>query len=339
VRRARGRLLLALALVAAAWPAAGQALRVDGLAARLSPTAAADEHWDVLARFDSGHAVFFRMVVTNQGPGEQTLVGTGHVVFPDGRVHPFQVGRRAGDWSASPDGLRLKAGSALLDLRGPERLLELESQRKGIDVAVRFPAQPALLLGTPTEPAIALVPLAPAQASIRIRGFPEAVGLRGSVTLRHAFADAGEAAVARRWLDLAAGDADLGLVAFALTMPGGRDRRWLALQRDGALALSTADFELAVEGAAGPEPRYPMPVRLALSGSAATGEVRVGRELVRADPMLAIPQPFRWWLSRSTAPRRIWGLAEVDVALSVAGRTVAFERPGVLAVTWIQPSE
>jgi hypothetical protein len=94
-----------------------------------------------------------------------------------------------------------------------------------------------------------------------------------------------------------------------------------------------------VEGAAGPEPRYPVPVRLEFAGSAARGEVRVGRELVRADPMLAIPQPFRWWLSRSTAPRRIWSLAEVDLALAVAGRTVAFERPGVLAVTWIHPSQ
>jgi hypothetical protein len=332
-------LLLALAPLLVGGPAAGGAVPLDGLAARLSRSAAADEHWDVLARFDSGHAVFFRMVVSNQGPGEQTLVGTGHVVFPDGRVHPFQVGRRAGDWSASPDGLRLKAGSALLDLRGPERVLELESQRKGIAVVVRFAAVPALALHSAAEPGVALVPLAPAQASIRIHGFPDALGLRGSATLRHAFAEAGEAAVARRWLDLAAGDASLGLVAFSLAAPGRGERRWLALQRDGALALSTADFELAVEGAAGPEPRYPVPVRLALGGSAAGGEVRVGRELVRADPMLAIPRPFRWWLSRSTAPRRIWSLAEVDVALSVAGRSVAFERPGVLAVTWLHPSE
>jgi hypothetical protein len=323
---------------AAAAAAPARALPPDPLAARLSKSPSADEHWDVLARFDSGHAVFFRMLVTNQGPGDATLVGTGHVVFPDGRVHPFQVGRRAGDWSASPDGLRLKAGSALLDLRGPDRVLELESRRKGIAVVVRFAAVPALALHSAAEPGVALVPLAPAQASIRIRGFPEAAGLRGSATLRHAFAEAGEAAVARRWLDLAAGDASLGLVAFALAAPGRGERRWLALQRDGALALSTADFELTATGAAGPEPRYPAPVRLSLQG-AASGEVRVGRELVRADPMLGIPQPFRWWLSRSTAPRRIFRLAEVDVALAVAGQSVAFERPGVLAVTWLHPAE
>ena len=105
------------------------------------------------------------------------------------------------------------------------------------------------------------------------------------------------------------------------------------------MALSTADFEVEAIGAAGREPSYPVPVRLVLSGSAASGEVRVGRELVRADPMLSIPQPFRWWLSRSSAPRRIFSLAEVEIALAVAGQTVAFERPGVLAVTWIQPAE
>ena len=100
-------------------------------------------------------------------------------------------------------------------------------------------------------------------------------------------------------------------------------------------ALERSDVRLEPAGSTGPEAAYPTPERIALRGPGVEGAVVLGPERVRADPMRIVPQPFRWFLSREIAPRRI--LAEGRLRLQVAGEAEPFEAPALVGVTWTHP--
>ena len=107
-------------------------------AARASKSDSASEYWDAAALFESGHRVFARFSISNEGPGDETGYAIGQVVFPDGTIVPFTNGRRKGRWQLSDDGLRLKIGSSMLDLREPVRKLEVDKSTAGIKLFLRF---------------------------------------------------------------------------------------------------------------------------------------------------------------------------------------------------------
>jgi hypothetical protein len=88
-------------------------------AARLLPGEFASEHWELTARFDSGHLLFVEFLITNIGVGDRNAAASGHLVAPDGQTYHFTNGRREGNWQLSPDRLRLEIGASRLDLHAP----------------------------------------------------------------------------------------------------------------------------------------------------------------------------------------------------------------------------
>ena len=103
--------------------------------------------------------------------------------------------------------------------------------------------------------------------------------------------------------------------------------------------LPDGPLVVAAEGASGPEPeRYPAPRRLRVRGDGVTGEVVLGREILRMDPMRVIPQPFRWWLSRQSAPRRSWHEAVLRIHAEGSDPAPLYEGDAVVAVTWLDPA-
>jgi hypothetical protein len=60
---------------------------------------------------------------------------------------------------------------------------------------------------------------------------------------------------------------------------------------------------------------YPVPDRFTLSGNQESGEIRLSREWLRFDPLEVIPQPFRWFIRRSSQPQEVW--ADTRIAVSI----------------------
>ena len=93
--------LAGIALPLAASPN-GPPDRGDG-AWRLPSGESASEYFDLLVRLDSGHRVFARFLVTNEGPGGGSAAAFGHVIRPDGTVlRGMDAFRRAAP-EAQPD--------------------------------------------------------------------------------------------------------------------------------------------------------------------------------------------------------------------------------------------
>ncbi len=277
----------------------------DGLVARLASENSASEHWDLTARFTSGHALFVRIMLTNAGPGSNTALVIGQLVFPDGTVFDFENGRREGRWHAAPDGLFIKIGGSELDLHGPERRFSKRSKKRGIKLAAHFAARPVRQAPGEREPGVAATAIARIESSFQVRGMPAPISVEGVAMLRHAWSRASEREHTGRWIDVIAGDAEDGVVIWGFENRQGGRRQWLSRSRDGAPDFETTAFELAGEGATGPEPAYPVPLRMTLRGAGLEGTLEFAEELVRVDPMGIIPQPFRWFLSRQIATRRI----------------------------------
>ncbi len=307
----------------------------EALAAVRHPDDSASEHWDLTARFTDGHALFVRTMITNAGPGSNTAVVIGHVSFPDGRVYPFDNGRREGRWQVSSDGLSLKVGGSRLEMNGASRGFSKQSKKQRIQLEMRFRARPTVLDADAGPPAVAASTIAPIEGRFQVGDMPAPVSVEGVVFLRHAWGATSEAEHTRRWVDVIAGTVDDGVVLWGLETPRGARRQWLAVVRDGRTRLATSAFRFAAPDRGGREPGYPAPSRIEIEGDEVVGQVTVGRERVRADPMAIIPQPFRWFLSREIAPRRI--LLDAEVELRTREGELLVDGPALVGVTWTNP--
>jgi hypothetical protein len=61
---------------------------------------------------------------------------------------------------------------------------------------------------------------------------------------------------------------------------------------------------------------YPLPRRFDFATQFGSGQITLGREWLRFDPLAVIPQPFRWFVRRKTKPRQVWADAQIRVTLS-----------------------
>jgi hypothetical protein len=168
----RALLMLILPLVSASPTGADTR---DNPAAQLLPGASASEHWEVTARFDSGHLLFAEFLITNIGPGKQNAAAIGHVIDPDGTPHRFTNGRRQGSWSLSPDRLRIEVGASVLDLHAPTYQLRVGKRKVRVDLRFR-PESPIAWSDTQTPSGYRLDLLAiavPIEGTLWVKGMRE----------------------------------------------------------------------------------------------------------------------------------------------------------------------
>jgi len=310
---------------------------------RISSSRSASEYWDIVARFDSNHSLFVRFMITNQGPGDRTAVATWYLVNPDGVMVPFRNGRRESRWTLSPDGARLEIGSSVLDQRGSVHSLEYDSGKRGIKIHLRFaPTGPVAWTNTGRDGQYAIDLLdvgTPVVGSLWLRGMSEPLDVNGSISVTHTWMDTAETDLAIRRIDFSSSAQGDGVYLSDLTDPAGDRHRWLVVKRGGETVFETSDFQLEIDRPSLWRKGYPVPASLRLVGDRIEGTIDSGPLLIEVNPLDDIPQPFRFLLSFSTRPRRLWTLASFDVRYRADPNlpAVSLHGSGVTTVTYLNP--
>jgi hypothetical protein len=338
VRRIRTALLLTWLVPALL--AAAPAPRGDP-ASRISDGGSASEYWDLVARFDSGQHLFARFLITNEGPGEKTAVAYGHFVEPDGSVHSWRNGRRQKNWKLGPNGLLLEVGSSDLDLR--EQSYRLRIHKKKVKIDLHFePTAPATwdANARSAEPAVDLLAnSAPIHGSVWFRGMPTPLELAGRVALSHTWMERGEAEIALRRLDFFSLGDEPSIHLRDFEAPDGTRSRWLTIVRADETLFETKDLAISYEGRSDSRPStdYPIPRTLRFHGPNVRGEIEIKVGLVHHDPMQDIPQPFRFLLSLSMRPHRMWAESPFEITVGSGPDELKIRGTGLTTVTYLNP--
>jgi hypothetical protein len=315
-------------------------------ASRIAAGDSSSEYWDLAASFDSGHRLLARFLITNEGPGDRTAVAVGHLIHPDGEITPFRNGRRQGRWTLSQDGLHIRIGSSSLDQRGPVQRFEVDNDKRGVKLRLDFRSN-----GLVSRPEVAKPPgyrfdlldaAAPVEASLWVRGMDAPVRALGRVAVTHTWMEAGEAELVLRRVEFFSLAGEAPLYLSEVTTPTGERWRWLVVERDARPLHRSERFELdwladTAEGSAGD---YPVPGGLRIRAAGVVGEIRLGPARVRYDPLDDLPQPFRFLLSLTSRPQRVWANSPFEVSV----RDRLLEHPqlrvqgsGITAVTYLNP--
>lgn len=340
------RLWIALVLLLAAGSPAG----AQNGAARLGGKDQSSEYWDLTASFVSGHRLFARFSISNEGPGDRTAYAIGQVVFPDGSITPFQNGRLEDDWELSDDRLRMQVGSSVLDLHGPARHFEVDKNKKGVKIFLDFEPQTGRAArrwsGAPPGLNVELLVLgAPVRGSLWVRdrmGEEAApVPLSGRATLSHSWMDESEFSLARRRIDvhlLAPADGSVRAWLLELLPKQGEARCWMVARRPDGGLLESDRFCMTGSGRspAGSE-RYPVPASLVVAGEDLEGRVALGRMQVEHDPLSLAPRPFRWLLSFRADPLQIWLDAGLELRWAGAGDPLPLAGEGLVSFYFTNP--
>ena len=301
------------------------------------------EYWDLTGQFRSGHRLFARFLITNEGPGSHTGAAVGHLVLPTGAITPIKWGRTRDDWTISPDGLRLKIGKAALDMSNPAMVFDVDTDKHGIKIHVEFTRPGAPIAIDPDAGAyrVEVVTPVPARGTVWLRGMDGPVAVDGTMALTHSWMERSEADIVRQRREVLGATEDVGFYLSDVAFVDGRRRSSLIVTRAGRVAHRTDDPPVAFTGAPTRpgDARYPV----ADTWESRTADVqfmaRLQREWLRWNPLDIIPAPFRWVLALKAQPQRVW--SDADVALTVAAQpdrpALAVRGTGVTVVTFQQP--
>jgi hypothetical protein len=340
---------VSLWLVLAAARAGDQAAGGGDPAARLSSAPQASELWNFTARFDGGYRLFTWFFITNEGPGERNAAAIWYLVHPDGHLAEFRNGRPKGRWKLSPDRRRIDIASSSLDLRGPPCRLAIDSNSQQVKIDLRFPADErprwsaAARASASKLQADTLRISTPVEGTIWQHGMSLPVVVRGTAALTHAWMNESLPNVVQRRIEFFADEAEPAFYVSDVTTPSGEHRRWLAVERSGAVGYQSSDFEMTLGRVdlADAERGYPIPRRLLVRDRRIVLDIRAQRLLVRRNPLEAIPQPFRFLFSLKIKPQWVWADASFHLQLAPeaesAGTPLAADGRGILAVTFVNP--
>jgi hypothetical protein len=340
-------------------------------AARLPKGGSAVEYWDLTSEFDSGHRLFVRFAVTNEGPGDQLGFATGELVSPKGEVTHFRNGRQKSRWTLSRDRLRLDIGKSHLDLHGPRYRLEVAKSYVKIDLS--FPPRAGMAMPAHVAPegsSLDLLALAaPTEGTIWLEGMSNGLKLHGRTAAVHTVMRKSETMVTRRTIELLSQGSPQGapqqssprseqspnglqaLYVVDFTAPSGKRSRWLRAVKGAGISgqsdrlISETAFEMDLggnlfpPGKKGKSKEYWIPDQLGLSGDRVAGEATLGEALVERDPLSDLPQPLRFFAGRKSSPRRVWSTANFAVTLHPGSGPppLQFQSRGVATVNFTNP--
>ncbi|MCH8083398.1 MAG: hypothetical protein IH885_04100 [Myxococcales bacterium] len=309
----------------------------------LSDRNSASEYWDIVAHFDSNHHLFARFLITNEGPGDRTATATWQLIDPNGKRTEFRNGRRKERWTLSPEGNRIEIGSSIFDQSGTVHRLEYDSTKRGIRVAFEY--SPSGPLGWPDSAAsrypFDLLELGtPVTGTIWLEGMSETATVRGTISITHTWMEESEVDLALRRIEFSSSGSGPSIYLSDRTAPSGERERWLFIARDGEVLVQTTDFDLdLVDPPNQKRGDYPTPSTLQIRGSAFEGAISYGSTLAQADPLEAIPQPFRFLLSFKLRPHRVWARASFEIRLLAGQDTLktVLKGSGVSTITFTNP--
>ncbi len=302
---------------------AGAEERLESPAARLLANEFASEHWELTARFDSGHLMFVNFLITNIGWGDRNAVVSGHLMAPDGKIYNFDNARYGGQWRLSADRLRFEVGSNILDLHEP--ICQLSVEKKNIHLDLRFHADgPAIWSDALNRSGYHLTLLAaavPVEGTIWVKDMPEPLTVHGVLAATHSWLKETGAALVVRRLEFFSLCEDFPLYGVDLTTPTNAHWRWLVgkqqerkFYESDAFALSFADEPDTQQE----DPGYSVPGKIQLKSPMLDGQVQLERVVLRMDPFVKLPRPVRFLVSLTLNlhPRRIWARSPFTLTLN-----------------------
>jgi hypothetical protein len=306
---------------------------VHDAAARLPQGSGASEYWDLTARFESGHRMFVRFLITDIGPGDHNAVAIGHMILPDGQVDRFANGGVGGGFEVPADGLRLDVKNSHLDLHPPTWRLLIDKPNTRYDLRITPRGHPPTPPGlTPEGYRFELLDIAaPIEGTLwHKRTIPERIRVRGVAAVSHTWTERAEAKLVVRRIEFFSLDRERPLHLTDLTRPSGKRTRWLTFRNGTNTTLADSAFELELLGEAkdGASRCYPVPAELQLAGAGVGGRVDLERTYVRHDPLAELPQPFRFLAERSMRPHRVWEKAPFELSLRTQPERAPLELRG-----------
>lgn len=347
----RVRIGFALLLLLTSVPAVADNGSRGNPAAQLLTGKSASEHWEFTARFDSGHFLFVEFLITNIGIGDQNAAAIGHLVTPDGQTRRFTNGRRKGQWTLSPDRLRITVGASTLDLHAPTYQIQINKQN--IRVNLRFSPKGAAVWSDTFVPAgysfDLLTAAVPIDGTLWVKNMAAPLPVHGTLAATHSWMnEAGNSLVLRR-LEFFTLQENLPLYGVDFTTPNGKRVRWVVLTQPGEKRYESGTFDLALDGQASAQADqgYPMPATVRLKNPELAGQFQSDRLLVSDDPFSNLPQVFRFLVETALnlRPRNLWASSPFAVSLQPP-RSAASDQAqavsqirgiGVTAATFLNP--
>jgi hypothetical protein len=344
---ARIRIAWLLLCFVALLPVLSQAAEERGNpAARLLRGDSASEHWEFTARFESGHLLFVEFLITNIGLGERNAAAVWHLVTPEGKTYRTTNGRSEDKWTLSADQLRMEIGSSLLDLHAPAYQLQVDKKSMRINVQFR-PDAPAVWSekAVPSGYALDLLAAAvPVEGTIWVRGMTTPLTVKGTVAATHSWTNEAGSSLIRRRLEFFSLQEQNPFYGVEFTAPSGTRAKWVVVKPNGSNLYDSSMVEWTFAGRA-KEPRergYEVPATVQVKNAQLEGKAQLERVLLRADPLVDIPRPFRFVVSLALdlRPRLVWALSPYTLSFSPTTEkqsALQLQGAGVIAVTFLNP--
>ncbi len=323
-------------------PAARSSTRSPGLldpSARLLAGDSASEYWTLYVELDSGHRITQRFLIANAGPGDHSAVAVGHLSERGRPPYRYVNGRRRNAWTLSPDRLLLDIAASHLDLHRPKGALKITKEdveiRLEFDFSDKVFASRVPAAQLPSRYFVEVLAVgALTRGTILAPWMATPLAVTGRTWLVHSWTPDDEAALLDRRVDVFGRSGNTFFYGLQVTDGDQFAGAWQLLSRPedrpGRAKLESRinfparwkDGSKLLSG--DPGAGYPIPDRFQISGKAESGEIRLSHEWLRFDPLDVIPQPFRWFIRRSSQPAEVW--ADSQIAVSIRR---ALEKPSL----------
>jgi len=340
--RRLGRLRTAALAVAALGMLAAAPERGDPVA-RISTAPGASEHWDFIASFDSKERLVARFMLSNEGPGDTAAFAVGKFIRADGTSESFRNGRLSGAWTLAADRRSMKIGSSRLNLAGPEIALDVDNQKRGVKIHLRFRPGARASAGPelPGTSVDVLALTAPVTGTVWFTGMSAPQTLRGHAGITHTWMDLRESEQVARRFDFFGRDGALALYLGDAMAPDGRRAHQLTIERDGRPILNVTQITVSLgdNQATDLGEDYPVPKQLILSGSGISGAIHLNKVIARHEPLQDLPLPSRFLVSLFAHPQRVWldSRFEVKIEQRPSSTSLHAQGFGLTAVTFTNP--
>lgn len=284
----------------------------------------ASEAWVLYIELASGHRITQRFLLSNAGPGEHNAVALGHILEPGRAPFRYENGRRRARWTLSDDRLFFDIAASHLDLHRPSGELRISKEDVEIQLFFDFDAQapsarvPAERLPPGYQVEVLAVGAA-TRGTLRAPWMDAPLETTGRTWLVHTFTNDEEAGLLARRVDVFGRSEKTAFYAIELQGRGDWRSGWaMTAGRDRLVVESGINVPAAwreLPGATGPR-EYPKPAGFEMSGERISGLISLGPEWLRFDPLEVLPQPFQWFVRRSSKPREVWADATIGVSIS-----------------------
>lgn len=302
----------------------------------------ASEAWTLFIQLDSGHRITQRFLLANAGPGEHNGVAMGHLVEPGRAPYRYVNGRRRSSWKLSEDRLFFDIGASHLDLHRPNAELRITKDDIEIRLFFDFDAQdPSARVPDshlPTGYQVEVLAIGAAtRGSVLAPWMAEPIETQGHAWLVHTWTNADEADLVTRRVEIFARDADSAFYGIHLQGRNDSESAW-TLGTDRNRRIVESGINVPARWVESPRVDrsgdYPTPDGFATRGNSISGPMTLGPDWLRFDPLDVIPQPFRWFIRRTSKPQEVWADARIGVrilstpdppSLPVAGKTLSVQ--------------